>query len=107
MAGIPIAVWKMPVTRPAIIPARTAQIRATQRFAPLSIIMTQTAPPVAIVPSTVRSAISKTLYVRYTPIAITPQIRPWAMAPGSALISDPIFKPYLRIIRWQYSQTES
>ena len=86
MAGIPIKVWKIPVTRPAVIPAKVATKRDTHTLCPLIIIMTQTAPPVHMVPSTVRSAMSRTRNVRYTPIAIIPQIRPWAAAPGSAMI---------------------
>ena len=92
IGGIPIFVWKIPVTSPAAMPARTAHRRATQRFVPFIMSITHTAPPVAIVPSTVRSEKSRTLYVRYTPMAIMPQIRPCAVAPGSALIKDDIFK---------------
>ena len=62
------------------------ELKLTVVVKPLIIIITQTAPPVHMVPSTVRSAMSRTRNVRYTPIAIIPQIRPWAAAPGSAMI---------------------
>ena len=43
--------------------------------------------PVAMEPSTVRSATSRIRKVMYTPMAITPQIMPCAMAPGMELSS--------------------
>ena len=86
MAGMPMKVWNRPVTRPAAMPASREQSRATHTFCPPSIIIMQTAPPVHRLPSTVRSAISSTRKVIYTPMAMIPQIRPWAAAPGSALI---------------------
>ena len=49
---------------------------------PERISITATAPPVAREPSTVRSAKSKSLYVIYTPSAISPQTSPCAKAPG-------------------------
>ena len=45
---------KIPVTSPASAPARTAHKRERPMECPLRIIIIQTAPPVAIVPSTVR-----------------------------------------------------
>ena len=61
IAGMPIAVWKTPVSRPASMPAIIAQSSASHTFQPFSISITQTAPPVAMLPSTVRSARSSTL----------------------------------------------
>ena len=84
IAGIPIQVCRIPVISPASMPARKAHSIATHTFAPCVIITMHTAPPVAIVPSTVRSARSSTLNVMNTPIAISPQIKPCATAPGSA-----------------------
>ena len=85
IAGMPMTVWNRPVTAPAIMPAINAQSMATQTLTPWVMRMMQTAPPVHMVPSTVRSARSSTLNVMYTPMAIRPQIRPWASAPGRAL----------------------
>ena len=59
MAGMPQRVWKRPVTRPASMPARKAHSRAIQGLQPRRISMTHRAPPVARVPSTVRSATSR------------------------------------------------
>ena len=73
MAGIPIKVWKIPVTRPAVIPAKVATKRDTHTLCPLVIIMTQTAPPVHMVPSAVRSAMSGHGMLRYTPICTPDQ----------------------------------
>ena len=61
MGGIPMAVWNTPVSSPASIPAMTAHSSATHTFTPFSISITHTAPPVAMLPSTVRSARSSTL----------------------------------------------
>ena len=66
------------------MPAMNAHSSATQTLTPLVISMMHTAPPVAMVPSTVRSARSSTRNVMNTPIAIRPQIKPCAAAPGSA-----------------------
>ena len=63
MAGIPSAVCKIPVTNPASIPAMSAQSIATQILTPLVTMTAQTAAPVQIEPSTVRSATSRILYV--------------------------------------------
>ena len=60
---MPSRVLSTPVTRPAIQPARKANKSATQTFIPFIIDITKTAPPVASVPSTVRSAKSSTLKV--------------------------------------------
>ena len=92
MAGIPIPVWKTPVTAPAAMPTRKAINTASQGWTPLVIRMAATAPPVAMEPSTVRSAISRMRKVMYTPMAMMPQIRPWATAPGSWLSSCVMFK---------------
>ena len=59
--GIPNAVCKIPVTKPAAIPARKAKIKASHGFIPPRINMTATAPPVASEPSTDRSAKSSNL----------------------------------------------
>ena len=61
MAGMPMPVWNRPVIRPASMPAMTAHSSESQTLQPPSIIITQTAPPVAMLPSTVRSARSRTL----------------------------------------------
>ena len=53
---MPMQVCSRPVTIPASMPASTAHSSATQVFTPCIISMMQTAPPVAMVPSTVRSA---------------------------------------------------
>ena len=52
---MPMAVWNRPVARPASMPATMAQSSAIHTFRPCIISMMHTAPPVAIVPSTVRS----------------------------------------------------
>ena len=59
IAGIPQRVWRSPVARPARSPARKAQISASQGLQPERISIMHTAPPVARVPSTVRSATSR------------------------------------------------
>ena len=61
IGGMPMAVWKMPVMSPASMPAAMAHTSASHTLQPLSISITHTAPPVAIVQSTVRSARSSTL----------------------------------------------
>ncbi len=53
---MPIAVWNRPVMRPASMPAMMAHRSAMNTFTPFIMSMMQTAPPVAMVPSTVRSA---------------------------------------------------
>ena len=85
IAGIPHRVCSTPVRNPAIMPTRMAISTATHTLQPLRVSSTQTAPPVAREPSTVRSATSRIRYVIYTPMAITPQIMPWAAAPGMDL----------------------
>jgi hypothetical protein len=50
---------------------------------PALISITQTAPPNAMEPSTVRSAKSRILNVIYTPRARTHHTIPWAMDPGN------------------------
>ena len=59
--GMPIAVWNRPVTRPASMPAMIAHSSAIQTLTPAIISMMHTAPPVAMVPSTVRSEKFRTL----------------------------------------------
>ena len=61
MPGMPMAVWNRPVTKPASMPAITAHSSATHMFTPAIISMMHTAPPVAMVPSTVRSEKFSTL----------------------------------------------
>ena len=62
IAGISNTVCKNPVTAPAAIPAAAAIIRAIQGSTPLfNTITAQTQPPRAKLPSTVKSAISKSL----------------------------------------------
>jgi len=63
ISGIPRVVCKKPVTRPASIPDRQEIISASGVGIPLVIHITATAPPVASVPSTVKSAKFKILYV--------------------------------------------
>ena len=85
---MPNTVCNTPVINPAIIPARNASATATTGGYPARIAITATAPPVAIVPSTVRSAKFKILYVMYTPIDMIPHINPCETSPGSALTRD-------------------
>ena len=59
MAGIPISVWKQPVASPASRPAAKAASRAVQTLYPEVISTAATAPPVAMLPSTVKSATSR------------------------------------------------
>ncbi len=59
IAGIPSFVCRSPVAVPARRPATTAISIAAQGFQPLIVSMTVTAPPVAKVPSTERSATSR------------------------------------------------
>ena len=61
MAGMPQAVCSRPVTRPAAMPERKAATMAAQGFQPPVTSMMNTAPPVHMVPSTVRSATSRIL----------------------------------------------
>lgn len=89
IAGIPIQVCRIPVISPASMPARKAHSIATHTFAPCVIITMHTAPPVAIVPSTVRSARSSTLKVMNTPIAISPQIKPCSHCTGKCRKAGP------------------
>ncbi len=55
MAGMPHTVWNSPVTSPASMPAAIAAKSARYGFTPRSMSMTATAPPVAMLPSTVMS----------------------------------------------------
>ena len=87
MSGIPRTVCSTPVISPASIPATNATATAATGFHPFKISITVTTPPVAMVPSTVRSAKSSILKVKNTPIAIIPQISPWATEPGNARTS--------------------
>ena len=59
MAGMPMAVWNTPVTSPASRPTAKATRSATHALHPEVISMAATAPPVAMEPSTVRSATSR------------------------------------------------
>ena len=59
MAGMPHTVWKKPVTKPAAMPARNDPSRASGMETPAMVSMMNVAPPVAMVPSTVRSATSR------------------------------------------------
>ena len=61
MAGMPQKVWSRPVTSPAAMPAPTAASIASHRLVPVVKSMTKTAAPVQKEPSTVRSAMSRTL----------------------------------------------
>ena len=61
IAGMPINVCSRPVTSPASMPASTATSMATQTSQPPIMSMAATAPPVAMEPSTVRSATSRIL----------------------------------------------
>ncbi len=88
MAGMPHFVWNRPVARPARRPETKAHSRASQQFMPPRISITATAPPVAMEPSTVRSATSSTRKVMYTPMAMMPHTRPCAAAPGSEFKSE-------------------
>ena len=92
MAGMPQAVWNRPVTRPASTPARKAPSMARGIGAPAMVSMMKVAPPVAMVPSTVRSATSRIRNVMYTPMAMMPQMSPWAATPGRALTRCMMFK---------------
>ena len=77
MDGISKTVCRMPVTKPASIPARVAMARAATGFIPLfTIRVAQTQPPRAKLPSTVKSAISRSLKVMYTPSTMIPQSTP-------------------------------
>ena len=92
MAGMPQAVWNRPVTSPASTPARKAPSMARGIGAPAMVSMMKVAPPVAMVPSTVRSATSRIRNVIYTPMAMMPQMSPWAATPGRALTRCMMFK---------------
>ena len=59
MAGIPQRVCSRPVTIPASRPTRKAHISASQGLQPERMSITHIAPPVARLPSTVRSATSR------------------------------------------------
>ena len=61
IGGIPIAVWKRPVTAPAIAPAINAAIMQRKMFTPWVRSAARTHAPVHTEPSTVRSAISSIL----------------------------------------------
>ncbi len=67
---------------PAIIPLTIAQMQASHAGQPARINITDTAQPVAKVPSTDRSARFRILKEIYTPRAMIPQIIPWAIPPG-------------------------
>ena len=56
---MPMNVWKMPVARPASMPTRNAATIATHTLQPPMMSTAATAPPVAMLPSTVRSATSR------------------------------------------------
>ena len=76
MAGMPQAVCSRPVTSPAAMPASIAASIASHRFTPPVNRTANTAAPVHSEPSTVRSAMSRTRNVMYTPMAMMPQISP-------------------------------
>ena len=59
IAGMPMNVWNRPVASPASMPTRNAAIIATHTLQPPIISTAATAPPVAMLPSTVRSATSR------------------------------------------------
>lgn len=59
MAGIPIHVWNTPVTKPVSIPTTNAATSAAHALQPLMMSTAATAPPVAMEPSTVKSATSR------------------------------------------------
>ena len=61
MGGMPSSTWSRPVTVPASRPASTAHSMAIHGLWPASSSMVHTAAPVQREPSTVRSAISRTL----------------------------------------------
>ena len=61
IGGMPIAVWKRPVTAPAAAPARKAARMQRYTFTPFDIRTARTQAPVQIEPSTVRSAMSSIL----------------------------------------------
>ena len=79
------------MTTPAIMPARKEASSASWGLTPFSTSMMHTAPPVAILPSTVRSDTPSIRKVINTPSAKMPQIRPWAKPPGRARISADSF----------------
>ena len=79
IAGILKIVCRKPVTNPAAAPARTAQSIASAGLMPVLIRTTVTAAPSGKVPSTVRSAMSRILNVKYTPSVRIAHMRPWAM----------------------------
>jgi hypothetical protein len=82
MAGIPSFVCSSPVQSPASTPTSSAASSAAHAGHPAMISITVTAPPVAKLPSTLRSATSSSRKVMYTPNAIKPQRMPCAMAEG-------------------------
>ena len=84
MSGMPSLVCRNPVITPAAMPARKEASSASWGLTPAITSMMHTAPPVAILPSTVRSDTPSMRNVRNTPSASTPQIRPWATPPGRA-----------------------
>lgn len=76
IAGIPKNVCRIPVISPQRTPASVAIAIAAHAFTPETSRTAHTAAPVQMVPSTVRSAMSRILNVIKTPIAMMPQIIP-------------------------------
>ena len=85
-----IFVCKRPVARPASIPAAKAAKSERSGCTPCAMSTPETAPPVAKLASTVRSAMSRIRNVMYTPSVITLHKIPTARAPCTAN-NNPIF----------------
>ena len=93
MAGILHFVCKKPVINPAKKPDKVARRIAMSGCIPAINATAQTAPPVAKLPSTDKSAISKIRNVRYTPRAIIPHRIPWPIAPCNDNKIDIYYSP--------------
>ena len=94
-AGIFILVCKMPVIIPASIPAMQAPKSAARGPKPATIMEAAVAAPSGKLPSTVKSAISSTRNVTYTPRAINAHSKPCATVGISKLIIFQILPIFL------------
>ena len=85
IAGISKTVVRKPVTAPQTAPAAVAARMASAGSTPATTRTAATAPPVAKLPSTVRSGMSSSLKVMKTPSTMMPQRMPWETAPSIAV----------------------
>ena len=90
-AGIFSLVQRIPVTTPPSMPAKAAAIMEGIGLQPATRQAAAVAAPRGKLPSTVRSAMSSTLKVMYTPIASRDHKSPWDMV---GMIKSKVKSPF-------------